>query len=145
MLCFNDCFTKDYLRLIVQHETSTRITDKDNLINYIYQYSFNEVEEVIYYVPELDIDEKSKTWAAAETKLLQLYYVGNEPPEILQDPLKGFCKCQSAKSLFINTLEVETYQCEYTKIAAPLHKKKIIIKEDHDFYFVNGIPTSMKE
>ncbi|SJL10028.1 uncharacterized protein ARMOST_13410 [Armillaria ostoyae] len=142
---FNGRFTKDYLGLIVQHGTSAGITDKDDLVDYIYRYSSDEVKEVIRYVPELDIDEKSKTWAAAETKLLQLYRVGDEPPEISLDALKDFCKRQSAKSSFTTTLEVETYQREFTKIAAPLRKKKIITKEDHDFYFVNGIPTSMKE
>ncbi len=109
---FNGRFTKDYLGLIVQHGTSAGITDKDDLVDYIYQYSSDEVKEVIRYIPELDIDEKSKTWATAETKLLQLYRVGDEPPKISLDALKDFCKRQSAKSSFTTTLEVETYQHE---------------------------------
>ncbi|KAK0444185.1 uncharacterized protein EV420DRAFT_1648873 [Desarmillaria tabescens] len=142
---FNGRFMKDYLSLIVQHGASAGINDKDNLVDYIYRYSSDEVKEVIRYIPELDIDETGKTWTAAETKLLQLYHAFDEPPEISLDALTDFCKHQSAKSSFTSTIEVETYQHEFTKIAAPLLKKKTIKKVDHDFYFMNGIPTSMKE
>ncbi|KAK0183834.1 hypothetical protein F5146DRAFT_939639 [Armillaria mellea] len=143
-LKFKGKFTHDFLNLILQHGKSTGINDSDNLVDLIYHYSSNEVKEVIHYMPKFDIKVPNKTWNEAKAKLLQLYKVSDEPAKITLEALKDFCKRSSAKLSFIKSIEVETYQCEFIKLTALLVKKSILTMQQ-DFYFINGLLSSMKE
>ncbi|KAJ6474126.1 hypothetical protein C8R45DRAFT_1160278 [Mycena sanguinolenta] len=142
---FNGKYPSDFLEVLVQHGANAGITDLDNLVPYIVQYSSDEVKDLIRYMPEFDPDETGKTYAAAKTQLLLLFGQSDQPPNYTETMLREFCREHSAKSPFKNKVQIETYLKEFMKLAGPLTKQKKITAELRDYYFVTGLPSSIKE
>ncbi|KAJ7692699.1 hypothetical protein B0H17DRAFT_1282711 [Mycena rosella] len=131
--------------VLIQHGANAGITDADQLVPYIVQYSSDKVKGLIRYLPEFDPDEPNKTFTAAKQELQLLFGQADEPPNYTESMLRDFCRDQSAKSPYTNKNQIETYHQEFTQIAGPLFKKAKITKEQRDYYFVSGIPTVIKE
>ncbi|KAJ7483025.1 hypothetical protein B0H11DRAFT_1651157, partial [Mycena galericulata] len=142
---FNGKYVTDFLNLITQHGSNAGITDLDDLVPYIVQYSSDRVKDLIRYVPEFDPDTKNKTWYAASKMLLLLYGQAEEVPEYSEAMLRDFCREKSAKSPYTSKKEIENYHQEFMQIAAPLKKKLKISDHECNFYFISGIPTEMKD
>ncbi|KAJ7256978.1 hypothetical protein C8J57DRAFT_1074640, partial [Mycena rebaudengoi] len=141
---FNGKYVADFLAILGQHGANAGITDLDNLVPYILQYSSDEVKDLIRYLPEFDPDEADKTWKKAKECLQLLYGQADEPPNFTESMLREFCREQSAKSFFKDKKEIETYHQEFMKIAGPLVKNKKITDKQRDYYFVSGIPSALK-
>ncbi|KAJ7310785.1 hypothetical protein DFH08DRAFT_624022, partial [Mycena albidolilacea] len=114
-------------------------------VSYIVFYSSDRVRELIQYMPEFDIDEPNRTWSATKEQMLLLYGSSDEDRRTSERELIEFCRLQSAKSLYRNKLEIERYLRDFQLIAAPLLKQGDITVQQRDFYFVTGIPTSLKD
>ncbi|KAJ7618807.1 hypothetical protein B0H17DRAFT_1219895 [Mycena rosella] len=108
---------RTFLSLILQHGSNAGITYPDVLVDYI-------VRTVIQYVPEIDVDEPNRTWAAAHEQMLLLYGSSDEERR---------------------KLEVEQYLQGFQYIAGLLMKAREITKTKRDYYFVSGIPSAIKE
>ncbi|KAJ6622471.1 hypothetical protein B0H10DRAFT_904384 [Mycena sp. CBHHK59/15] len=63
---------------------------------------------------------------------------------VSEQDLIEFCREQSAKCPYCNKLEVEQYLRSFQSIAGPLVKMQEITTAKRDFYFVSGIPSSIK-
>ncbi|KAJ6583154.1 hypothetical protein DFH09DRAFT_1076306 [Mycena vulgaris] len=112
-----------FLTSIVQHGANTGITDANELVQYIVQYSSDEVWNLIRYMPEFDPE------------------MTDNAPSMLKD----FCEKQLAKSSYTNMSDVETYYRGFAQIAVPLVKKSRITNKERDFYSIAGIPKVIKE
>ncbi|KAJ7934114.1 hypothetical protein B0H13DRAFT_1591810 [Mycena leptocephala] len=134
-----------FLTSIVQHGVNAGITDLDNLVPYILQYSNDEVRTLIRYMPEFDPEKIGKTWSRAKAQLLLLYGHSERVPDYTESMLKDYCEKQSAKSSFTNMLDIEQYYRGFSQIAVPLVKKSRISEKERDFYFIAGIPRVIKE
>ncbi|KAJ7722484.1 hypothetical protein DFH07DRAFT_971908 [Mycena maculata] len=140
---FNGKFVTDFLSLLTQHGANAGITDLDDLVPYIVQYSSDEVKDLIHYLPEFDPDETTKTYKAAKDALMLLYGQADEPPNFTESMLCDFCQDQSAKSPYKNKKEIETYHQEFMKIAGPF--ESCFSPFPNNYYFVTGIPSVLKE
>ncbi|KAF8150345.1 hypothetical protein K438DRAFT_439636 [Mycena galopus ATCC 62051] len=142
---FNGKYLTDFLTVLIQHGANTGITDLDRLVPYILQYSSDEVKDLIRYMPEFDPDEPGKTFTVAKTQLQLLFGQADEPPNYTESMLRDFCREHSAKSPFKNKVQIETYHKEFMKIAGPLVKQKKITTKPRDYYFITGLPSTLKE
>ncbi|KAF9008591.1 hypothetical protein BDZ89DRAFT_965120 [Hymenopellis radicata] len=142
---YNGYNTKLFLDTLVLHGRAANITDKDDLIPYIVRYSSDEVRENIQLLEEFDDDIPNKTWDAAVKVLSQLYASRNRPRETTVDELKAFVKQAANKPPFTSKIQIEAYYRDFLKIAAPLKKNKALTTEEHNAYFVDGLPSAMKE
>ncbi|KAJ6481533.1 hypothetical protein C8R47DRAFT_590684 [Mycena vitilis] len=134
----------DFLNLILQHGSNAGIDDADDLVSFIVHYSSDRVREVIQYIPEIDVDEPNRTWSAAREQMLLLY--GSSDQRRVSEPeLIEFCRQQSAKSSYRTKQDIEQYLRDFQWIAAPLLKQHDITIKQRDFYFVSGIPRSVKQ
>jgi hypothetical protein len=77
--------------------------------------------------------------------MLLLYGSSDEDRCPWEQDLVEFCRKQSAKSPYRSKLEIEDYLRNFQFMAAPLLKQGDITIAQRDFYFVSGIPTSLKE
>ncbi|KAJ7648673.1 hypothetical protein DFH06DRAFT_1423371 [Mycena polygramma] len=134
----------DFLNLILQHGSNAGIDDPDELVSFIVRYSSDRVREVIQYIPEIDIDEPNRTWKAAREQLL-LLYGSSDQRRVSESELIEFCRQQSAKSPYHTKQDIEQYLRDFQWIAAPLLKQHDITAKQRDFYFVSGIPRSIKQ
>jgi hypothetical protein len=134
-----------FLTSIVQHGANAGITNIDDLVPYILQYSSESVRELIRYMPEFDPEVAGKTWNAAKDQLLLLYGHTERVPEYTETMLRDFCEKQSAKSSFTNMADIEMYYRAFSQIAVPLIKKTKISDKERDFYFIAGIPKVIKD
>jgi hypothetical protein len=142
---FDEHGVRNFLALILQHGSNAGITDPDELVTFIVRYSSDRVREVIQYIPELDDDTPDRTWAAAREQMLLLYGFSDEERRVYERELIEFCRRQSAKSPYRTKSEIEQYLRDFQWIAAPLLKQQDITIAQRDFYFVSGIPTSIKQ
>ncbi|KAJ7247153.1 hypothetical protein B0H12DRAFT_1324955 [Mycena haematopus] len=142
---FNGKYLTDFLTVLVQHGSNAGITDLNDLVPYILHYSSDEVKDLIRYMPEFDPDETGKTYSAAKTQLLLLFGQADQPPNYTESMLRDFCREHSAKSPFKNKMQIETYFKEFMKIAGPLVKQKKITTKARDYYFITGLPSTIKE
>ncbi|KAJ7715510.1 hypothetical protein DFH07DRAFT_762754 [Mycena maculata] len=142
---FNGKYVTDFLTLITQHGSNAGVTDLDDLVPYIVQYSSDAVKDLIRYIPEFDPELPKKTWAAAEKALFLLYGHAEETPDYSEAMLRDFCQERSAKSPFASKKEIETYLRDFMHIAGPLKKKSTITEDLCNFYFIAGIPKELKE
>ncbi|KAJ3847574.1 hypothetical protein EV368DRAFT_68997 [Lentinula lateritia] len=109
------------------------------MVKYILDYSSDKVKDTIIYMDEVDVDKSQNLkWAKAKAALYNLYGSTDKPKEYSEEELKEFCKRSSAKSNFVKLSEVET-------IAASLKKCGLITDKCYDYYFILGIPHSMKD
>ncbi|KAJ6488729.1 hypothetical protein DFH09DRAFT_937143 [Mycena vulgaris] len=134
-----------FLTNLVQQGANAGITNLDDLVPYILQYSTDEVRSLIRYAPDFDPEVTGKTWPAAKAELLLLYGHSERVPDYTETMLKDYCQKQSAKSSFTNMSEVETYYRGFAQIAIPLIKKSRITPTERNFYFVAGIPKVIKD
>ncbi|KAJ7861605.1 hypothetical protein B0H13DRAFT_1900445 [Mycena leptocephala] len=142
---FDERGVRGFLALILQHGSNAGITNADELVSFIVRYSSDRVREVIQYIPELDDDTPNRTWTAAREQMLLLYGSSDEDRRPWEQDLVEFCREQSAKSPYRSKLEIEDYLRNFQFIAAPLLKQGDITIAQRDFYFVSGIPASIKE
>ncbi|KAJ6509574.1 hypothetical protein DFH09DRAFT_942565 [Mycena vulgaris] len=134
-----------FLASIIQHGANAGVVNPNELIPYILQYSSDDVRSLIRYMPEFDPEKTGKTWTAAKSQLMLLYGSSERVPEYTESMLKAFCEKQSAKSSFSNMTDIEVYYRGFSQIAVPLVKKDRITEKERDFYFIAGIPKSIKE
>jgi hypothetical protein len=142
---FNGTYVTDFLSLVTQHATNAGITDFDNVVSYIYQYSSDEVKDIIRYMPEFDPDVTNKTWNNAKTALVALFGSTDEPPKVNEDHLKKYCRESSERPAFASKQEVDKYNQGFQKLAAPLLKQGVITEKQRDYYFITGIPSAIRE
>ncbi|KAF7342360.1 hypothetical protein MVEN_01824600 [Mycena venus] len=142
---FDEHGPRAFLARILEHGLDAGITNADELVSYIVFYSSDRVREIIRYMSEFDVDEPKRTWSAAKEQILLLYGSSDEDRRTSERELIEFCRAQSAKSLYHDKLEVEQYLRDFQFIAAPLVKQGEITVQQRDFYFVSGIPTSLKD
>ncbi|KAF7366212.1 hypothetical protein MVEN_00498400 [Mycena venus] len=81
---------------------------------------------------------------ACEQKLL-FYGSLDKDRRTSEQELIEFCRAQSAKSSYHDKLEIERYLRDFQFITTPLVKQGEITVQQRDFYFVSGIPTSLKD
>ncbi|KAJ7743465.1 hypothetical protein DFH07DRAFT_964105 [Mycena maculata] len=134
-----------FLLSVAQHGANAGITDMDDLVPYIVQYSSSDVRDLIRYMPEFDPEVTKKTWTAAKAQLMLLYGHSERVPDYTESMLKDYCEKQSAKSPFTNMVDIESYYRGFAQIAVPLIKKARITAKERDFYFIAGIPEVIKE
>ncbi|KAJ7189275.1 hypothetical protein C8R46DRAFT_878033 [Mycena filopes] len=135
-----------FLTSIIQHGSNAGITNKDQLVPYILQYSSDDVRNLIRYMPEFDPEATAgKTWDAAKDQLMLLFGQSERVPDYTESMMKIFCEKQSAKSSFTTMTDVETYYRGFAQIAVPLVKKQRLTDKERDFYFIAGIPEVIKE
>ncbi|KAJ7080431.1 hypothetical protein B0H15DRAFT_953616 [Mycena belliarum] len=134
-----------FLTSIVQHGANTGITDADDLVPYIVQYSTDDVRTLIRYMPEFDPEVVGKTWNAAKSQLMLLYGHSERVPDYTESMLKDYCEKQSAKPSYSNMSDIEAYYRGFSKIAVPLIKKARITGKERDFYFISGVPKILKD
>ncbi|KAJ7810398.1 hypothetical protein B0H13DRAFT_1621122, partial [Mycena leptocephala] len=137
---FNGRYVNDFLSLIAQHGANAGITNKDELVPYILQYSSDRVKDMIRYDPAFDPDVAGKTWKDAKAGLTMLFGHADEAPDYNEAMLREFCQERNAKSPFSTKEEIEIYVQEFSQIAGPLVKKSKITDKERDFYFIAGIP-----
>ncbi|KAJ7212384.1 hypothetical protein B0H12DRAFT_1079440 [Mycena haematopus] len=142
---FDEHGVRAFLDLILLHGSNAGISDADELVSFIVRYSSQRVRQVIQYIPEIDPDEPNRTWSAAKEQMLLLYGSMDEDRLVSERDLVEFCRERSAKSPFRTKQEIEKYLRDFQLIAAPLVKQKDITIAQRDFYFISGIPTSIKE
>ena len=135
----------NFLQLLVQHSTIAGITDLNDLVTYILQYSSEEVQETIWFMPEFDEDASNKTWDAAKKMLIALYRSMDTPPKLMEEDLKLYCWVSSVKPKFADKQAVNVYRHGFEKIVALLLKNAYISEKQHDFFFITGLPTSLKQ
>ncbi|KAJ7601406.1 hypothetical protein DFH06DRAFT_1026146, partial [Mycena polygramma] len=134
----------NFLNLILQHGSNAGIHNPDDLVSFIVRYSSDRVREVIEYIPEIDVDEPNRTWRAAKEQMLLLYGSSDGERRVSEQDLIEFCRQRSAKSPYRTKQDVEQYLRDFQWIAAPLLKQHDITAKQSDFYFVSGIPRSIK-
>ncbi|KAJ6576296.1 hypothetical protein B0H10DRAFT_2236468 [Mycena sp. CBHHK59/15] len=143
--CFEGKEVTGFLTSIVQHGANAGITDIDQLVPYILQYSTEPIRALIRYMPEFDPEITGKTWNAAKDQLLLLYGHSERVPDYTETMLRDFCEKQSAKPSFVNMADIEVYYRAFALIAVPLVKKAKISTKERDFYFIAGIPKVIKD
>ncbi|KAJ3991203.1 hypothetical protein F5050DRAFT_1812816 [Lentinula boryana] len=142
---FNGRYIGDFLNRIVQHGAYAGITNTDELVNYIVEYSSDKVKDLILYMAEFDPEVQGKTWKEAKAALYSLYGTIDKPKEYTEEEMISFCREQSAKSTFVKTSEIESYYRAFIPIAASLKKQGLITDNQFNLYFVKGLPGSMKD
>ncbi len=142
---FNGRYPRDFLSKIELHGRAAGITDKDLLVDYIYDYSDDDTKAQIRYLPEFDREVGNKTWADAKNMLIALYGSSDAPPRVTEAQLTEFCKEQSTKSAFPNKKSLENYYRNFLALAAPLVKNNDITEKARDSKFVLGLPTSLRD
>ncbi|KAJ7366309.1 hypothetical protein DFH08DRAFT_165500 [Mycena albidolilacea] len=142
---FDERGVRASLDCILQHGSNAGITNADELVSFLVYYSSDRVREVIQYIPEIDPDEPNRSWSAAREQMLLLYGLSDEERRASERYLIEFCREQSAKSPYRSKLEIQQYLHDFQYIAAPLLKQQEITVAQRDFYFVSGIPTSIKQ
>ncbi|KAJ6523754.1 hypothetical protein B0H19DRAFT_1276842 [Mycena capillaripes] len=142
---FDERGVSSFLNLILQHGSNAGINDADQLVSFIVRYSSDRVREIIQYIPEIDVDEPNRTWNAAKEQMLLLYGSQDDERRVSEAELIEFCRQRSDTSPYRTKREVERYLRDFQWIAAPLLKQQDITIKERDFYFVSGIPTSIKQ
>ncbi|KIK53740.1 hypothetical protein GYMLUDRAFT_250070 [Collybiopsis luxurians FD-317 M1] len=143
---FNGRYLEDFLKLIIQHGANAGITDANKLVRYIIDYSSDKVKDNIIYLDEFDLDKTPKpTWNLAKEALTLLYSATDKPKDYTEEELKAFCREKAAKQSFSKVSDVENYLRDFIAIAASLKKRKILSTEEYNLYFVQGLPTSLKD
>jgi hypothetical protein len=137
---FDERGVRAFLDCILQHGSNAGITNADELVSFLVR-----VREVVQYIPEIDPDEPNRSWSAAREQMLLLYGSSDEERRASERDLIEFCREQSAKSPYRSKLAIQQYLHDFQFIAAPLVKQQEITIAQRDFYFVSGIPTSIKE
>ncbi|KAE9391569.1 hypothetical protein BT96DRAFT_945264 [Gymnopus androsaceus JB14] len=142
---FNGQYIGDFLNCIIQHGAYAGITNADNLVNYIVEYSSDKVKDLILYMAEFDPDVTGKIWNNAKAALYRLYGTIDKPKEYTEEEMISFCRDQSAKSAFTKSSEIEAYYRAFIPIAVSLKKQDLIMDNQFNLYFVEGLPGLMKD
>lgn len=70
---FNGQYSQDFLSKIELHGSAAGISDKNLLVDYIYDYSTDEPKSEIRYLPEFDREKSGKLWSDVKAMLIALY------------------------------------------------------------------------
>ncbi|KAJ3739185.1 hypothetical protein DFH05DRAFT_1530459 [Lentinula detonsa] len=142
---FNGKYLDDFLEQIVLHANQAGETEKDRMVKYILSYSSDMVKDTIRFMEEFDPKKSDPSWTDARNALLSLYGSYDRPTDYTVEELKEFCRDQSAKSSFAKTSDIEVYYRDFIAIASSLKKKGAVTEKEVNYYFVLGLPHSMKE
>ncbi|KAL0058479.1 hypothetical protein AAF712_014829 [Marasmius tenuissimus] len=126
---FNGQYPSDFLRKILSHARAAHITNNDELVDYIYQYSF---------------DRSNKTWDAAKKKLLLLFGSTDVDPKVTLEMLRAYVHKHTAESSFHSCNNVESYYVNFARLSAPLVENKDLTDLAAHVEFVKGIPISLR-
>ncbi|KAK7448055.1 hypothetical protein VKT23_013812 [Stygiomarasmius scandens] len=140
---FNGKNAKLFLNTIERHGQAAGITNK--LVDYIYHYSSDEVQETIRYDPHMDTEVEGRTWDKAKVVFLAIFQISETIPDFTLDDLREFVAQQAQQGPYSDKTQIEDYLKAFTKISNVLLKHKLIIQEQANYYFVTGIPTEWKE
>ena len=141
---FDGPYVNDFLQLIIQHGANSGITDCDDLVTYIVQYSSDHVKDIIRFMPEFDEEVTNKKWDNTKKMLIALYGSLDIPPKTNEEDLKDYCHANSICPEFVDKQAVDAYHRGFQKLAAPLMKNGLLTEKAKNFYFITGIPVSMK-
>ena len=135
---------RDFLQLLIELGASAGIANHNELVPYILRYSVDEVKRVIRYLPEFDRDVPNKEWSKATEMLISIYGSADEPEIPTEEDLKEYCRANHAKPAFADKRAVNEYHRGFLCIAAPLVKYGLLTTKQQDYYFVTGIPASIR-
>ncbi|THU84064.1 hypothetical protein K435DRAFT_870655 [Dendrothele bispora CBS 962.96] len=135
---------KQFLDTLARHGLAAGITNKNELVDYIYYYLSKEVQDSICYLKEFDLDKAGRTWEAAKAKLIAMFQASDERFSVTLEDLRDFCQEQAAKVDFESKIDIENYQMKFFKLAGNLVKDKLLTEVKANYYFVAGIPSSWK-
>ncbi|KAJ3994436.1 hypothetical protein F5050DRAFT_1696149 [Lentinula boryana] len=142
---FNGWYIEDFLQQIILHATAAGETDQNQMVKYIVMYSSDQVKETIRYMPFFNADNPNASWETAKEVLKRLYGTRDKPTEYTEEELKEFCRDCAAKSSFNKLEELEKYYRDFIAVATSLLSKEQITENKYSYYFVLGLPHSMKE
>ncbi|KAJ3743875.1 hypothetical protein DFH05DRAFT_1524882 [Lentinula detonsa] len=142
---FNGWYINDFLEQIVLHATQSGETDKSQMVKYIITYSSDQVKDTIRFMDQFDPNNPNVSWEAAKEALMNLYGSRDKPTEYSEDELREFCRDRSAKSTLSTIADIEKYYRDFIASATSLKKKGIITEKKFDYYFILGIPHTMKD
>ncbi|KAJ8079736.1 hypothetical protein PM082_016558 [Marasmius tenuissimus] len=127
------------------HGEAAVITDHDKLVNYIYQYSSDQVKEYIRYIPDFDVEVETKTWTAASTMLKSMFASTDVAVTFTEASLSAYAKTHANDHSFSSQGDVESHYLGFQKIAAPLIKSNNMTDKKRDYYFAQGVPKDLRE
>ncbi|KAK7464180.1 hypothetical protein VKT23_006346 [Stygiomarasmius scandens] len=133
---------KLYLDTIVRHGAAAGISDKDELVDFIYYYSADDIQEVIRYNPDLDIEETTKTWDKAKTAFLSIYQISDTVPDYTLDNLREFVAQHAQRGPYTDKVQIEEYHKSFVKIANVLVK---CIPSEWKEWFINECPEEKRQ
>ncbi|KAJ3740104.1 hypothetical protein DFH05DRAFT_1529390 [Lentinula detonsa] len=142
---FNGWYIEDVLQQIILHATAAGETDQNQMVKYIVMYSSDQVKETIRYMPFFNADNPNASWETAKEVLKRLYGTRDKPTEYTEEELKEFCRDCAAKSSFNKLKDLEKYYRDFIAVATSLLSKEQITENKYSYYFVLGLPHSMKE
>ncbi|KIK52258.1 hypothetical protein GYMLUDRAFT_251397 [Collybiopsis luxurians FD-317 M1] len=140
-LYFDGTCIKNFLKQLILHGARAGITDKDQLVDYIVEYSSADMQHVIHFQTEFNPDVSGKTWKDAEDMLVELYSAGNQPLKLTKHDIEDFCTVYSAKPRLVKKVDIDHYYQAFLAVSAPLHKEKVITDTKQQYYFVQGLLT----
>lgn len=79
------------MKRILQHGAKAGITDQDDLVDYILEYSSKRMYEGIRFDLVFNVDTAGRTWKAATTRLKRLFHSQDELEDLSVDDLKAYC------------------------------------------------------
>ena len=117
---FNGRYSRDFLAKIEFHRAAAGIISKDLLVDYIYDYSTDEVKAKIWFLPEFNKGKLGKVWVEVKAMLVALYGILEVLPQVTKAQLTSFCTENANKAPFPNKKALETYYRNFLTLAAPL-------------------------
>ncbi|KIK56717.1 hypothetical protein GYMLUDRAFT_247506 [Collybiopsis luxurians FD-317 M1] len=138
---FNGTCVKNFLKQLILHGARASITSKDQLFDYIVEYSLVDVQCIIHFQTKFDPDVSGKTWKDAEDMLAELYSTGNQPLKLTKCNIEDFCMVYSVKLKLMKKADIDQYYQAFLAVSAPLCKEKVITDTKQQYYFVQGLPT----
>uniref|UniRef100_A0A0W0G612 Uncharacterized protein n=1 Tax=Moniliophthora roreri TaxID=221103 RepID=A0A0W0G612_MONRR len=133
-----------FLDVIRWYADATGLSENDK-VDQIYYYLSDRVQDTIRNSPAFDIDLKDKKWDVASKKLLALYGSSDPTPTVMLASLQSFCQKQNSKLAFISKATIEKYVRTFEIYSSALVKNNTITTTDSDYYFVMGLPESLKQ
>ncbi len=142
---FNGRYPRDFIAKIELHGAAAGILSKDLLVDYIYDYSTDEVKAEIRFLPEFNKEKSGKVWVDAKAMLVALYGTSEAPPRVSEAQLTNFCTENANKAPFPNKKALETYYRNFLTLAAPLVENNDITPKARDSKFILGLPNLLRD
>ncbi|KAE9390418.1 hypothetical protein BT96DRAFT_1064499 [Gymnopus androsaceus JB14] len=132
-----------FLKHILQHGAKAGITDQDDLVDYILEYSLKRVYKGICFDPVFNVDATGRTWKAATTRLKHLFHSRDKPEDLTTDDLKAYCFKWYREGSLNKKSDVDSYLFGFNQIAQSLIKSKEITDVVANRMFLPGIPKHL--